>query len=60
MYEKGGTRMKRNIMHRRYAMLQRRCAMEHKKNQRLKKELAEHEEFFGTLELCIPKDIDKN
>ncbi|MCI9287582.1 MAG: hypothetical protein HFJ57_06460 [Clostridia bacterium] len=52
--------MKRNIMHRRYAMLQRRCAMEHKKNQRLKKELAEHEEFFGTLELCIPKDIDKN
>lgn len=29
-------------------------------NDNLKKEFAEVEEFFGTLELCIPKDIDKN
>ena len=52
--------MRRNITQRRYAMLQRRYAAEQKENQRLKKELAENEEFFGGLKLYVPVDAATN
>lgn len=52
--------MKLSTKQRRDKVLQRRFAALQDENRRLRSELTEAEEFFGSLRLSIPKDASNN